>query len=128
MAGINLLNVFRRKSLNAEVPYHESLENIHEINFDDELERAINQHNYRLAVRLLYLKCLKQLSDAELIRWQIDKTNNAYITELNNPAQREVFKTLTLQFEYAWYGEFPIDAAVFKNINALFMDFKKSIS
>lgn len=128
LAGINMLNVFRRKSMGADLPYHESLENIHDINFDDELEKAITQHNYRLAVRLLYLKCLKQLSDADLIKWQIDKTNNAYINELNNPAQREVFKTLTLQFEYIWYGEFAIDATVFKNINTLFTDFKKAVA
>jgi hypothetical protein len=128
LAGIDLLHVFRRKSTGASFPYQESLENIHEINFDDELEKAIAQQNYRLGVRLLYLKCLKQLSDADLIKWQIDKTNNAYINELTNPNQRQVFKTLTLQFEYIWYGEFAIDAPVFKNINTLFMDFKKGIS
>jgi hypothetical protein len=128
LAGIDLLHVFRRKSMGANLPYQESLENIHDINFDDELERAIAQHNYRLAVRLLYLKCLKQLSDADLIKWQIDKTNNAYINELTNPDQRQVFKTLTLQFEYIWYGEFGIDASVFKNISTLFTDFKKEIS
>jgi hypothetical protein len=127
MAGIDMLNIFRRKPMGANLPYLESLENIHDINFDDELERAVAQHNYRLAVRLLYLKCLKQLSDADLIKWQIDKTNSAYINELTNPDQRRVFKTLTLQFEYTWYGEFAIDATVFKNINALFMDFKKGI-
>ncbi len=128
LAGIDMLNVFRKKSMSANLPYLESLENIHDINFDDELEKAIAQHNYRLAVRLLYLKCLKQLSDADLIKWQIDKTNSAYINELSNPEQRRVFKMLTLQFEYTWYGEFAIDAVVFKNINALFMDFKKGIA
>jgi hypothetical protein len=128
LAGIDMLGVFRRKSMSANLPYSESLENIHAISFDEELEKAITQHNYRLAVRLLYLKCLKQLSDADLIKWQIDKTNSAYINELTNPEQRKVFKTLTQQFEYIWYGEFAIDAPVFKNINTLFQDFKKGIA
>jgi hypothetical protein len=128
MAGIDMLSVFRRKPTGAGLPYQESLENIHDINFDDELERAIAQHNYRLAVRLLYLKCLKQLSDADLIKWQIDKTNSNYINELTNPEQRRIFKTLTLQFEYIWYGEFAIDAPVFASISSLFTDFKKGIS
>jgi hypothetical protein len=128
LAGINMLHVFRRKSMSANLPYAESLENIHDISFDDELEKAVAQHNYRLAVRLLYLKCLKQLSDADLIKWQIDKTNSAYINELTNPEQRKVFKTLTLQFEYVWYGEFAIDGPVFKNINTLFQDFKKGMA
>jgi hypothetical protein len=128
LAGINMLNIFRRKPTSAGLPFTEMFEDIHEIDFDNETEKAVTQHNYRLAVRLLYLKCLKQLSDADLIRWQIDKTNNAYINELNNPEQRQVFKTLTLQFEYIWYGEFAIDAPVFKNINTLFQDFNKSIA
>jgi hypothetical protein len=114
--------------MTANLPYSESLENIHDINFDGEIEKAVTQHNYRLAVRLLYLRCLKQLSDAELIKWQIDKTNSAYINELSNQEQRKVFKTLTLQFEYVWYGEFAIDAPVFKNINTLFQDFNKDIA
>jgi len=128
LAGINMLNIFRRKSTSAGLPFTESLEDIHGIDFDSETEKAITQHNYRLAVRLLYLKCLKQLSDADLIRWQIDKTNNTYINELTNPDQRQVFKTLTLQFEYVWYGEFSIDASLFKNISTLFQDFNKSIA
>ncbi|MFC0515880.1 DUF4129 domain-containing protein [Mucilaginibacter angelicae] len=128
LAGINMLNVFRRNPVSAGLEYSESLENIHEINFDDEIERAIAQHNYRFAVRLLYLRSLKHLSDANLIKWQLDKTNNAYVDELSNPDQHRFFKALTLQFEYIWYGEFAINAQAFSKINALFTDFKKSIS
>lgn len=128
LAGIDMLHIFRRRPMQTNLPYSESLENIHDINFDDEIEKAIAQHNYRLAVRMLYLRCLKQLSDADLIKWQIDKTNSTYITELSNDEQRRVFKTLTQQFEYVWYGEFAIDAPVFKNINTLFQDFNKSMA
>jgi hypothetical protein len=127
LVGIDMLGIFRRKSTSANLPFTESLENIHDINFDDEIERAVAQHNYRLAVRLLYLKCLKQLSDANLIKWQIDKTNSAYIDELANAEQRRLFSSLTLQFEYVWYGEFIIDGQAFKNINTVFQDFNKGI-
>ncbi len=108
-----MLNIFRRKSLSANLPYSESLENIHEIDFDAEIEKAVSQHNYRLAVRMLYLKCLKQLSDATLIKWQPEKTNSAYINELNDVVKRTAFKLLTRQFEYVWYGEFAIDGSTF---------------
>jgi hypothetical protein len=113
---------------NKTLHYTESLENIHEINFDAEIEKAIALHNYRLAVRLLYLKCLKQLSDNELIRWQTDKTNSAYIYELNDPSLRQAFTLLTRQFEYVWYGGFSIDSNAFKNINQLFQNFKKQLA
>jgi hypothetical protein len=125
--GIDLVKLLKGKSAKIAIPYSESLENIHEINFDGEIEKAIAQHNYRLAVRLLYLKCLKQLSDSELIRWQIDKTNSAYIYELTDPAQKQAFGTLTRQFEYVWYGNFFIDQQAFKMISLLFQNFKKQL-
>jgi len=124
LAGLDALYIFRRKAESADLPYSEMQENIHEINFDDGIETAVGQHNYRLAVRLLYLKCLKQLSDTGQIRWEINKTNNDYINELSNPSQRTAFNLLTRQFEYIWYGQFSIDAAVFARVNALFYDFK----
>ena len=111
----------------ASVPYTESLENIHEINFDDEIEKAISLRNYRVAVRLLYLKCLKQLSDKNLIQWQLDKTNAAYLYELTDPVQKQTFGLLTRQFEYVWYGNFHIDSEAFGDINLLFQNFKKQL-
>ena len=117
-----------KKSRSADLAYSESLENIHEINFDEAIEKAIASHNYRLAVRLLYLKCLKQLSDASLIAWTPEKTNNAYINELSDAGQRLSFKVLTRQFEYVWYGEFYIDDNVFKNINLMFQQFKNDVA
>ena len=124
LAGIDALNIFRAKPASASLPYSESLENIHEIDFDADIEKAVAQHNYRFAVRLLYLKCLKQLNDAGQIRWDINKTNSAYVNELTNNEQRIAFNLLTRQFEYTWYGEFAIDAPVFTRINALFHEFK----
>ena len=125
--GLDPIQLLRRESAKIAVPYTESLENIHEINFDNEIEKAVAQHNYRLAVRLLYLKCLKQLSDGNLIQWQIDKTNTAYFYELSNPEQKQTFGQLTRQFEYVWYGDFNIDKDTFSNINTLFQNFKKLI-
>ena len=125
--GLDPIQLLRRESAKIAVPYTESLENIHEINFDNEIDKAVAQHNYRLAVRLLYLKCLKQLSDGNLIQWQIDKTNTAYFYELSNPEQKQTFGQLTRQFEYVWYGDFNIDKDTFSNINTLFQNFKKLI-
>lgn len=128
LMGVDMLAIFKGKPAAANLPYAESLENIHEIDFDAEIDKAVAQHNYRLAVRLLYLKCLKQLSDASLIQWQPDKTNITYINELSETEQRHTFKLLTRQFEYVWYGGFAIDAPVFKQINELFQQFKNSVA
>jgi len=127
MLGIDVVQVFGGRSKRIDVPYTESLENIHEINFDDEIERAISNRNYRLAIRLLYLRSLKQLSDAQLIHWKLEKTNSAYISELPNDELRQSFALLTRQFEYAWYGDFFIDVNSFQNISTLFQDFKRML-
>jgi len=124
LIGIDAFNIIKGKSLAAGLPYDESLENIYAIDLDAEVEKAIDQQNYRLAVRLQYLKVLKQLSDAGQIHWELNKTNSIYINELANAEQRMAFKLLTRQFEYVWYGELTIDAQIFKKVNALFTNFK----
>lgn len=126
--GVNLANIFGRESKGINLPYSESLENIHEITFEEEIEKALSQHNYRLAVRLLYLNSLKQLNDAQLIQWQIDKTNSAYLNELADSDKRQSFTVLTRQFEFVWYGDFPIDSRSYQNISTLFQDFKKLLA
>jgi len=125
LLGVNLLKLFKKEKETIEVPYSESLENIHDINFDEAIENALAIKNYRLAVRLLYLRSLKQLSDNNLINWKIDKTNSTYLNELNDPEQRRQFSILTRQFEYVWYGDFPVDGTSFQAINAVFHEFKQ---
>jgi hypothetical protein len=125
--GINLLGIFKKDATNIEVPYSESVENIHEINFDDGIEDALAVKNYRIAVRLLYLRCLKQLSDAHLINWKIEKTNTAYLNELTDAGQKRQFANVIRQFEYVWYGDFPVDGQSFQNINNTFQEFKRSL-
>ncbi|ASU36018.1 DUF4129 domain-containing protein [Mucilaginibacter xinganensis] len=125
--GIDLSRGWRGDAAKANLSYSESLENIHEINFDADIEKAIAQNNYRLAVRLLYLRCLKQLNDKKLIQWQIDKTNTTYLYELTDPQQKQVFGLLTRQFEYVWYGNFAINKQAFASIDLLFQNFKKQL-
>lgn len=118
--------IFVRKSKEVEVPYDESLENIHEINFDEQIEDALQKANYRLTVRLLYLKTLKFLADRELIDWQPDKTNQAYVRELAETRLEKDFEALTHQFEYIWYGDFNIDRSSFLQIEHAFHQFNQA--
>lgn len=117
------LKIFSSKSKAIDVPYSESDDNIHEINFNDEIEKAISGSNYRLAVRLLYLLSLKKLSDRGLIHWLPEKTNQTYISEIADPDKKREFGKLTHQFEYVWYGEFFIDKENFNVIKGAFERF-----
>ncbi|GAB2974784.1 hypothetical protein GCM10027049_06410 [Mucilaginibacter puniceus] len=123
LSGFNA-SIIKGKTAHVALLYDEFTENIHEMDLDNGIQIATQQHNYRLAVRLLYLKCLKQLSDAGQIAWDINKTNTVYVNELTNTDQRQAFNILTRQFEYVWYGEFNINEKIYSQINAMFTDFK----
>ncbi len=122
------LNWFSKKPKSVPIPYTEGEENIHEINFSDEIERAVDQGNYRLAVRLFYLSSLKALTDKNLIHWQPEKTNHAYLLELKDEGKRHLFSELTRQFEYVWYGEFELSSARFTAIRTSFEQFNSRLS
>lgn len=72
------------------------------------LQEAIQQRDFRLAVRLYYLMLIKALAAAQLIRWQKEKTNFDYVHELHSTTAYGSFREATLLFEQVWYGELPI--------------------
>lgn len=119
--------IFTKKSKETILPYDVITENIHEIDYEQELQRLVSERKFRLAVRLLYLRALKKLSDAEIIQWQPDKTNYNYLMEISKPELRNDFSQLTLQFDYIWYGDFPIDEMKFEPINQSFNQFNSQI-
>jgi hypothetical protein len=108
-----------------DLAYHETPENIHEINFEAEINLAAKDRNYRLAVRLLYLQCLKKLTDKSIIHWEASKTNHAYLNEISDVKNKQQFSILTKQFEYAWYGDFPVNEQGFAQISKSFDDFNQ---
>lgn len=107
--------------------YENLKEDIHAINFDQELEAASGQGNYRLGVRLLYLRTLKQLTDRHLIDWQPDKTNQQYGYELAGQPFAAEFNALTRDFDYVWYGDFPVDKAQFDTLQSNFGAFARQL-
>lgn len=103
--------------------YDNITENIHDLDFNGLIDEAIQNHNYRLAVRLFYLKTLKQLTDQNLIHWQPTKTNRSYVHELKAPALQRDFEKLTSQFEYVWYGDFALTENDFQQLRTDFQRF-----
>jgi hypothetical protein len=115
--------LFGRKAEEDLLAYNRLTENIHELDFNSLIEEAIEGHNYRLAVRLYYLKTLKQLTDKQLIHWQPTKTNRVYVDELGSSLLRTEFEQLTSQFEYVWYGEFRVTETEFELLKNQFQFF-----
>lgn len=116
--------IFSKKTQSVALNYETLTENIHEIDFDQQINGAIDQRNYRLAVRLLYLQTLKHLSNRNLIDWKPNKTNRSYVYELAQSPLKPDFEHLTTQFEYIWYGDFPITEERFKPLQESFERFR----
>ena len=93
---------------------------------DSLLRNAIRSDNYRLAVRYLYLQSLKRLSEKKFIEINTNKTNYEYVNEMRKHKFANEFASLTLQYEYVWYGEYPLDERLFEQIQGGFTQFNKN--
>ncbi|HET6768476.1 MAG TPA: DUF4129 domain-containing protein [Chitinophagaceae bacterium] len=90
------------------------------------IRNAIRNGNYRLVVRYLYLQTLIRLSEKKIIRVNSNKTNYEYVKEVRNQKFANEFASLTLKYEYVWYGEYPVDEKLFEQIHGSFTQFNKS--
>ena len=91
------------------------------------LRNAIRSGNYRLAVRYLYLQALNKLAERKLIEMNSNKTNYEYVNEIRKHRFANEFASLTLQYEYVWYGEYPVDETLFDQIQNSFSQFNKNV-
>lgn len=99
------------------------VEDIHDINYDYEIEKAEQEKDFRSAIRYRYLYLLKTLSDNELIDWQPQKTNYEYSKELYGTIYAEPYTILTGWFEFTCYGGFDTDAQTYQSIKNRFLAF-----
>ncbi len=115
---VDITGVFGRTARRGPLAYDTETENIHEVDFRARIAEAEEAGNFRLATRLGYLEVLKHLTDRGLIHWQPDKTNHAYLGELAAGPLREAFRGATREFEYVWYGELRLNAALYQQARA----------
>lgn len=98
-----------------EIKMIESEEDISQLNFDELINAAVERKDYKLAVRYLFLKSLKILSEKEIIELRNNKTNHQYLSEIKDGRISNAFQIATSSFEWIWYGNFPVDENVMKS-------------
>ncbi len=124
--GMNNGALFARAG-GSSLPYTAEAEDINRISFEDAIKEAIENRNFRMATRLLYLQSLKQLADKGYIQWQLNKTNSDYIMEVTGKPWQQLFKKLTCSFEYTWYGEMNLANNEFQNLHIQFQQFNNQL-
>ncbi|MGI9526303.1 MAG: DUF4129 domain-containing protein [Weeksellaceae bacterium] len=100
-------------------------ENIHEVDFNKEIQQHEQNGNYRLATRYQFLYLLKTFTDRGWITWDPDKTNEDYIYALKGNPSQTLFKQSAKIFEYVWYGEFEVEKEEYEKIKASFNHIKQ---
>ncbi|MDJ1480101.1 DUF4129 domain-containing protein [Cytophagaceae bacterium DM2B3-1] len=118
---------FKRSAKTDELSLEDIENDIHSISFDEMIADAVAKQQHKRAIRLFYLKSLKQLSDRDWIDWQPYKTNYEYVKELKKNELLGDFKQLTYLFEYIWYGDFQLDAVSFKEAEQRFSGFEQKM-
>ncbi len=126
--GADPRSLFARKPKSDNLSLDEAEANIHAISFDDMIAEATAKQQYKRAVRLFYLKSLKQLSDREWIDWRPYKTNYEYVRELKKNELDSDFKQVTYLFENVWYGDFQLNQNTFRETERQFKDFEQRIN
>ncbi len=87
------------------------------------LEKALALKDYRSAMRLHYLIALQELDAMGWIRHGKEKTNMAYVMELNGRAVQGDFRALTRLFEFVWYGDRPVSGRDYHTLSPRFQAF-----
>lgn len=100
---------------------------IHGIDYDSEIASAKAKSDYRLAVRLWFLRSLKEMTDLKLVEWKIDKTNSDYYYELSGNKLQKEFASVSLLYEYVWYGDFEIKEGRYTEVESKLQNYYSSI-
>ena len=117
--------LFMRSRKATPLAYSIEEENIRLIQFDKEIDAAIKNGDYRLAIRLLYLQTLRFFSDNQLIDWQIHKTPMEYLYELSHKEMRQPFRVFTNHFLHVRYGNYQASPQLFETLLDLQSEIKQ---
>ena len=124
---VNAFKIFSTGEGAGTFKYNALDDNIHEMDFDKLIDEAMSKKDYRLGVRLVFLYALKMLSDKHHIHWDQGKTNHDYMEELKMAELKPGFNDLNYYFEYAWYGNFNINAEMFNHVQDIFKTWRTNI-
>ena len=127
LANSNIRLFSPSKRLFTDEEAEEATDDIFAIPYQREIEKAVSAGNYRFAVRLMFLRLLKSLSERKIIQYKPDRTNFDYLVQLGTTRYYPDFFRITRNYEYSWYGKFEINRATYDQIKKEFDEFEPMI-
>ncbi|MEH6681577.1 MAG: DUF4129 domain-containing protein [Sediminicola sp.] len=113
LVGENLPQLFSKKARSV-MDLAVGSEHIEDLDLNALLKDALDNKDYRLAIRYQYLGILKALSQKQLIDWHYEKTNSDYIKEIPSPTIKDRFEEVSYLYDHVWYGEQLVDAVKYR--------------
>ena len=95
-----------------------------EMALQKKLQEAIDQREFALALRMLFLQILADLHLAEQIVWKKDKTNATYIVEFGARSNAVLFRRITYLYEFSWFGKVKLNQEQFDDYRKFFDEFR----
>lgn len=94
---------------------------------EKELNLAAQQNNYNRCLRYEFLLLLEKLQSLGLIRWHKYSTNGEYLNQLLNYKYHKRIRSLTIVYEYYWYGEHVLGLADYEKLAVSFNQLKEEM-
>lgn len=98
-----------------------------EENIESRLRQAINERDFRKAVRYQFVWMLQSLDQGGWIKFHAQSTNHDYQLQLRKAPFYSDFQFLVQVYEYVWYGEFAITEQQFNSIQPKFQEIIKTV-
>ena len=95
--------------------------------WEQEIQQAVAEGNTRLVIRYRYMQLLQLLQKEQMIRFRSDKTNQDYYNEIHNTGIKTTFRKLSQQYEYAWYGDYPVTNKALDAFSLTFSNLKAQL-
>ncbi|WNJ21372.1 hypothetical protein [Pontibacter sp. G13] len=118
--------VFQRgRSIPSPIQEESEIEDIEELDLHTLIRQAQKDKDYLKLIRWEFLLVLQGLSQANLINWQPNKTNNDYRIELAGTPYAKPFDRLTLLFDYTQYGQIEVNESIIQQFQPTLDEFSK---
>lgn len=98
-----------------------------ESDWEKQMSEAMQTGDNRAVIRYGYLRLLQLLQDRGYIAYRQDKTNVDYYQELADKPQRQAFRAITRQYEWAWYGNILPSRTAMESYLQTFQQLKQSL-
>lgn len=100
-------------------------ERVQDTDFEPLIDQAVQDGDYRGAIRLMYLHGLQKLDRSGHIDWAPDRTNRQYAHDLSGTDLQQPFREATRIFDIVWYGDNDVSESDLQRLRPPFDEIRK---